>query len=66
VGLVQVEVLEVLNRLKKEGLDPNVLAAGTGAALCDLLTCCHGNHFVPEWFQRQANYTRKLVANAQH
>jgi len=66
VSLVQVELIEVLNRFRKEGFDPNILAAGAGAAICDLLTCSHGNHMVPEWFQRQADFTRKLIANAHH
>ena len=65
-SLVQIEIVEVFNRFAKEGIEPQLLAAGAGAAIADLLTAVYGNHLVPEWFQKQASFTRKLIADTHH
>ncbi len=65
-SLVQIEIIEIFNRLRVEGVSPTIMAAGAGSAIADLLTTVHGNHMVPEWFQKQANFTRKLIANSHH
>ena len=65
-SLIQVEIIEMFNRMRAEGIEPALMVAGAGAAIADLLTTAHGAEMVPLWFQKQANFTRKLVANGRH
>lgn len=59
--LVQHDVLETINRLGREGIDPRLIMAGLAAATSDLLTSTFGNTAVAPWFDGQAAVARELL-----
>ena len=62
--LVQHDVIEVLNRLAKEGIDRRIIMAGLGSATADLITCSFGPQAVAPWFDRQAEMVRRAIDEA--
>ena len=60
--LVQIELIEALNRMRREGFDPRILIAGIAAAAADTVTTYFGNQAVEPWFAKQA----EMVADVMH
>lgn len=58
---VQTEVVDLVNCLIREGIDPRVVIAGLGAATADTLTSVFGNTAVLPWFERQAAIARDVL-----
>lgn len=59
--LVQQDIIELLNRLIREGIDPRVILAGIASASCDMLTNVFGQSSVVPWFEMQAKIARDLT-----
>lgn len=57
----QIAIVEICNRLIREGFAPPIVIAGMGAAVCDVLTTVYGNSAVPPWFQKQADMTAAMI-----
>ena len=58
--LVANEIVEVINRAIREGIDRRVVIAGIGSALTDTITCVFGASAVVPWFEGQAKLLRDL------
>ena len=60
-GLVQAEMLEVIDRLMKEGIDWRIVLTGTSTALANLLMAKAGPEQVPVHFARLSAQTMHLA-----
>jgi hypothetical protein len=60
-NLARAEILEVVNRLIREGIDARVVLASLGSSSMDLITCTFGSHAVPGWFLTQHDITKALL-----
>ena len=58
--LVANELVEVINRAIREGIDPRVVIAGIGSAITDTITCVFGATAVVPWFEGQAKLLRDM------
>ncbi len=58
--LVANEIVEVINRAIREGIDPRVVIAGIGASITDTITCVFGPTAVVPWFEGQAKLLRDM------
>jgi hypothetical protein len=59
--IVQNELIECVNGLAREGIDPRIILAGIASASADLLTNVFGNTAVVPWFEGQAHMARQLM-----
>lgn len=60
--LVQLDLVEYMNRQLGEKMDHRVLLAGVAAAAADLIYTRHGWDAVPAWFDSQARMTAERIA----
>lgn len=63
--LVQHEAIELINRLKAEGIDPRVIMAGIAAAAAGAVQTFYGAEEVSIWFAKNAALTMNLGKIAQ-
>ena len=59
--LARNDLVEVVNRLVREGMDPRIVIAGIGATAADAITCVFGNSAVAPWFERQGAMMREVI-----
>ena len=59
--IVQTEVLELLDRLVREGVDWRIAMTGTGCAIADILNRNVGPAEVPKWFATTAAQTMHMA-----
>lgn len=59
---VQHELIDAMNLLGREGIDPRIILAGAGSAVADLVASRFGMHAVPRWFATQAKITADAIA----
>ncbi len=59
-AIVAHDIVEIVNRLIREGIDPRVVIAGLGSATADTLTCVFGPTSVAPWFEGQGEMVRRL------
>jgi hypothetical protein len=59
-SLAQGDLVELINRLIREGNDPRVVIAALGSATADTITCVFGPTAVAPWFEKQAQVVRDL------
>ena len=64
--LVQIEVIEALNRMRREGFDPRILIAGLAAAAADTVTTYFSNEAVAPWFAKQAEMVDEIMRDHRH
>jgi hypothetical protein len=55
------DILEVVNRLVKEGIDPRVVIAAMGSATCDTITSIFRITAASPWFLQQAIMVNQLT-----
>ena len=60
-AIVQMEVLELLDRLVREGVDWRVAMTGTGCAIADMLNRNVGPAEVPKWFATMSAQTLHMA-----
>ena len=60
ITLAQHDIVEMLNRLGREGMDPRIVLAGLAAATAGLLVSVFGSTAVAPWFEGQALIVRDL------
>ena len=59
--LVQQDVIELIERLNREGIDIRVVLAGLSAATSYTVMKAYGRKEVPAWFARQSAMTMALA-----
>lgn len=58
--LAEHDIVETINRLLREGIDPIVVIAAIGAATADTITSVFGATAVAPWFEKQGEIMRGL------
>jgi hypothetical protein len=58
--LVQADLIELFNRLEREGIAAPIILCGAAQAIADLVTVRFGAEHVMTWFARQAADVWKL------
>lgn len=58
--LAQLDLVETVNRLIRDGMDSRVVLSALGAATADVITCTFGATAVVPWFEMQAKVARDL------
>ncbi len=64
--LVQHDIVEVFNRLGREGVDPRIILSGAGAATAFLLAGVFGSASIEPWFAKQVELVRDLKSPPVH
>lgn len=62
-AIVQQDVIELIERLNKEGIDLRVVLAGLAAATSFIVMKAYGAKEVPVWFARQSALTMAWAKN---
>jgi hypothetical protein len=60
-AIVQTELLEVMSRLHREGIDWRVVLTGAGCAIADTVNRNVGAGEVPVWFARMSAMTMHMA-----
>jgi hypothetical protein len=59
-ALASLDIIETVNRLIREGMDPRVVIAAIGSATANTITSVWGATAVAPWFDQQAKMVRDL------
>lgn len=57
------DIIEVVNRLLREGIHPELVIAAIASAAVDTITTIYGAEVLARWFDTQAALVRKLQSD---